>query len=166
MAKDLFIIRHAKSDWSFDVRDFDRPLSARGFRDAPVMAKRLSASPAAPQLLISSPAKRAITTAQIFAKALNISIQDILQDPAIYEAHQQDLLRIVKGIDNAYANAAIFGHNPGFTLLANYLAGENIYNIPTCGIVYIRFPDTDDWAAISEGTGKVVDFAYPKDGKS
>ncbi|HWK56019.1 MAG TPA: histidine phosphatase family protein [Parapedobacter sp.] len=161
MAKHLFIIRHAKSDWSFDVSDFDRPLNSRGFKNAPIMAKRMAEYPVKPQQLISSPAKRAITTAQIFAEHLAIPVNDIKIEQRIYEALPNTLLQLISELDDGLHSVAFFGHNPGLTLLVNYLADENIYNLPTCGIVHLRFDDIADWASISGGMGTNVWFAEP-----
>ena len=165
MVKQLFIIRHAKSDWSFDVGDFERPLNFRGFKNAPQMALRLAQHTILPQYLVSSPAKRAITTAQIFAEHLRIPVKEIQMDDRIYEASPNTLLQLINGLDNSHDRVALFGHNPSFTLLANYLADEHISNIPTCGIVLIRFDDIDDWASVSGGTGTMKWFTYPKDGE-
>ena len=165
MAKQLFIIRHAKSDWSFDVSDFERPLNFRGFKNAPEMAMRLVQYTILPQYLVSSPAKRAITTAQIFAEHLRIPVSDIQTDDRIYEALPNTLLQLINGLDNRYDRVALFGHNPGFTLLANYLADDYIADIPTCGIVHIRFDSIDDWASVSGGTGTMAWFTYPKGGE-
>ncbi len=163
MSKALYIIRHAKSDWGFELKDFDRPLSARGFKDAPAMANRLHALTPEIDCLISSPAKRAITTAQIFADVLHIPIKDIQTRESIYEAGVESLLGVVNAIDDAYATVALFGHNPGFTMLTNYLGNANIFNIPTCGIVRLQFPHADSWAEVSGGTGETLNFMYPKD---
>lgn len=165
MAKHLFIVRHAKSDWSFDVSDFDRPLNSRGFKNAPQMAKLLAEYTVNPQLLISSPAKRAITTAQIFAEYLAIPMNEIKLEPRIYEAMPNTLLQIISELDNDIDSVAFFGHNPGLTLLVNYLADENIYNLTTCSIVHIRFDDVADWASVSGGMGTNVWSVEPrKDG--
>ena len=161
MAKHLFIIRHAKSDWSFDVSDYDRPLNSRGFNNAPMMAERLAGYAVRPELLVSSPAKRAVTTAQIFAEHLGIPVNKIKLEPQIYEATPHTLLQLVNGLDNGTDSVAFFGHNPGLTLLVNYLAEEDIYNLPTCSIVHLRFDDVTDWALVSEGTGTNVWFSRP-----
>ncbi len=161
MAKHLFIIRHAKSDWSFEVSDFERPLNSRGFKNAPRMARRLADYVLKPQRLISSPAKRALTTAQIFAEHLGIPVSEITLEPRIYEALPNTLLQIVGDLDNSIDSVAIFGHNPGLTLLVNYLADEHIYNLTTCAIVHLRFDDVTDWASISGGMGTNAWFTEP-----
>src|SRR5690606_5817517 len=136
------------SDWNFDVSDFDRPLNTRGFADAPKIAERLNEYPIKPDLLVSSPAKRALTTAQLFANQLEMPIGTIQTDMRIYEALPTTLLKIIGEFDNIYRSIALFGHNPGLTLLVNYLADEQIYNLPTCGLVHIRFDDVEDWASV------------------
>ena len=162
MSKHLYLIRHAKSDWSFEVNDIDRPLNTRGFNDAPEMARRLIERGGTPQLLISSPAKRALTTAQIFAEQLHTAVRDIRIDPRIYEALPQTLLGIINEIDNRYDRAALFGHNPGITSLVNLLADDYMANIPTCGVVQLVFEDAADWMSVSSGLGKIVLFDSPK----
>lgn len=165
MSKELYIIRHAKSDWSFELKDFDRPLSPRGFRDAPVMAERLKVSVPNIDVLVSSPAKRAITTAQVFAEVLGIPIKDIQTQMSIYDAGVPRLLDVINQVDDSISKLAIFGHNPGFTMFANYLSDANIYNIPTCGIIGMRFDGVDSWGEISGGMGDSFAFMYPKDGQ-
>lgn len=160
--KQLLIIRHAKSDWGdAQLDDFDRPLNKRGHLTAPEMAARLASKKIIPELLISSPALRAITTAQYFAKALGHQEKDIVKKTAVYESSDATLLKIVNQIENSFNFVAIFGHNPGLTNLAITLADFDVYNIPTCGMVLIEFP-FDDWAMISSGTGIVKFYDYPK----
>lgn len=166
MAKELFIIRHAKSDWSFQVDDFDRPLNERGFEDAPRMARRLLASGRTPQLLVSSPAKRAITTAQIFAEILQYPSRQIQIVPEIYEASVHDLLPVVNHLDNQYERIALFGHNPGLSYFVDYLCGNggSPLNLPTCAIAVVQL-GVDDWAEVSGGNGALENLYYPKDGR-
>ncbi len=165
MAKHLYIIRHAKSDWGFDISDFDRPLNARGLANAPEMAKRLAKHTDQPQLLISSPAKRAITTAELFAEQLGINSNAIQTDERIYEASPLTLMKLVEDLDNGYDHIAIFGHNPGLGALANHLAGENSLGLPTCAVVHLRFDDATGWPMVHGGTGTVAWYGYPKDGE-
>ncbi len=163
MAKQLLIIRHAKSDWgNTNLRDFDRPLNKRGKVAAPEMAGRLVSADIKPEHIVSSPALRAITTAKYFASAWEIPSTNIEQEPNIYEAPAQALLSVINGFDNRFNQIALFGHNPGLTDLINYLDGY-IDNLPTCGVALIEFP-FDDWAMVSAATGKILLFDYPKNG--
>lgn len=161
MAKRLLIVRHAKSDWgSADLKDFDRPLSSRGKKDAPEMAKRLINNGIKPDFIISSPALRAITTCQIISKELGLEDQ-INLEPKIYEAASNTLLKLINSFDNDNDLVALFGHNNGITDLTIYLSDADIFDIPTCGMALIEFP-FDDWSMISKSTGEVVFYDYPK----
>lgn len=160
--KILILVRHAKSSWHDPyLDDFDRPLNKRGKHDAPVMADRFVARGEKPDLLVSSTAKRAITTATIFARALDFPVQDIVQEPRIYEASIADLLWVIRQLDDACQKVVLFGHNPGFTGLANALCKAQINNVPTCGIVSMSF-QLAHWTEIEEGSGKMEFFDFPK----
>ena len=163
MAKQLLIVRHAKSDWgNAGLKDFDRPLNKRGKANAPEMAERLVKAKIIPELIISSPALRALTTAKFFADTWQLPLNDIQQEPEIYEANVNTLLKIINGLPNQYQKIAMFGHNPGFSDLATYLNGH-VHEMPTCGVIILEFP-FDDWAMLSEGTASVILYDYPKSG--
>jgi phosphohistidine phosphatase len=162
MSKELLLVRHAKSDWdNIKLRDFDRPLNSRGDKNAPEMAARLKNKNLIPSQIISSPALRAITTAQYFAEELGIKKSDIIKETDIYEAFTSTLLEVINNLDDRSSFTALFGHNPGITSIANNLCNGNILNIPTCGMVLIRFP-FDNWNMVSAGTGDLIFFDYPK----
>jgi len=161
LMKTLLLIRHAKSDWNQDLPDFDRPLNKRGTKDAPMMAKRLLDQGISPQLFISSPANRALTTARAFAHVLHYPMQNIQEQPSIYEAHHLDLLQVVNAIPNNFHSAALFGHNPGISLFAHYLCADAYMDFPTAAILCLTFK-TDNWAEISSDTAKLNWFSYPK----
>ncbi|MNL44652.1 hypothetical protein D3C87_1672410 [compost metagenome] len=125
------------------------------------MAARLLQKDLVPQLVVSSPALRAITTAHHFVQAWKKSAGQIRQEASIYEANVTALLKVINNFDNDFNYIAMFGHNPGFTDLANYLSDVDIYNIPTCGTVLIEF-DIDDWGLVSHHIGRLIQFDYPK----
>ena len=162
MAKRLIIVRHGKSDQvQHGLSDFERILNHRGNKNAHEMAERMSAKDIAPELLVSSPASRAISTAKHFADVYNIPYGKIQQELSIYEANTTALLNVVNKLNNNYAVAALFGHNPGVTEFVNYLADANIYNLPTASVSMIEFP-FDDWSLVSRQTGSLSLFDYPK----
>ena len=164
MPKQLLLIRHAKSDWNnYELADFDRSLNKRGNANAPEMANRLVKKQIIPDIIISSPALRAITTAKYFAEVWCMDDAKIQQEKSIYEANVQALLKVVNQLDNQFDHVALFGHNPGLTDFTNYLSDANIYNMPTCSMVMIEFP-VDNWSEISADTGKLAFFDYPKNG--
>ncbi len=160
MAKQLLLVRHGKSDWgNLDLKDFDRPLNKRGKENAPEMAERLVNKGFKFDLIVSSPAKRAKSTAKFFAEVYNVD--HIQFEESIYEASSNTLLKVINGFNDGANTVIMFGHNPGFTDLANELAEADIYNIPTAGMVLISFP-FDSWEMVSKGTGEMVFFDYPK----
>lgn len=159
--KDLYLIRHAKSDWEdISLRDFDRPLNSRGLKNAPFMAEILSKKLKFTDVIISSPAKRALTTAEFFASAFDIKKEGIITDERIYEAPVSNLLKVINELDDANATVLMFGHNPGFSNLINYLTSENC-EMPTCAIAHVRF-DFESWKMVSADMGKLIEFDFPK----
>lgn len=159
--KELIIIRHAKSDWeNSSLKDFDRPLNKRGIANAPEMAERLVKRKIYPDLIVSSPALRAITTANYFADAWKIDRNNIKLAPEIYEANKETIFKTITQFNDNYNRIAVFGHNPGLTDLINYLNGH-IYEMPTCGVCYLQFK-IDSWSMISHGLGHALLFDYPK----
>ena len=114
--KILILVRHAKSSWkNAYLLDIDRPLNKRGQRDAPVMGKRLAERDSTPDFLISSPATRALTTAEIIAQEIEYPVEDIVVDERIYGADVDDWLEIVQDLDDGWDCVMCFGHNPGIT---------------------------------------------------
>lgn len=160
--KKLYLIRHAKSSWSnANLNDFDRPLNKRGHSNAPEMAQRLVDNDISFDLIVSSPANRAKTTAQYFLATLNLSPKQLTFNESIYEAGFGNLVSIIQSISNKVNSLALFGHNPTFTGFANKLCGTNIANVPTCGIVAIGI-ETTDWAKFYEAEAKLLFFDFPK----
>ncbi len=160
--KHLYLIRHAKSSWDYpELRDIERPLNKRGRRDAPFMASLLHGKGVRPDLLLSSPATRAYSTAVYFAEALGYPVEQIRVEPLIYHGGEDDILALVRGLDDQLDTVLLFGHNPVLTGLANRFAREFIPNVPTCGIVKVESP-ADRWADLSEADARVTEFMYPK----
>jgi phosphohistidine phosphatase len=140
--------------------DFDRPLNHRGEKNAPFMAKVLLEKQIFPDFFLSSPAKRAKTTAEIFAHTLSYS-QEIVFNQALYLASTQTLLSILQSTSNEYNTIFVFGHNPELTQFANELSGEEIENIPTCGVVGFELFE-NNWNSLKANSAKLVFFEYPK----
>ena len=160
--KRIYLIRHAKSSWKeMDLADFDRPLNKRGKRDAPIMGKRLNSLYGKPDLIMTSPAKRAMRTAVIFAKELGYPVEKIFKNELIYMAGVSELLGLIHLIDDSNDKVMLFGHNPDLTILANYLTRNHIDNIPTCGIFCMDF-NIEFWKDVAQSQGQFVFFDYPK----
>lgn len=160
--KRLYLIRHAKSCWDFpDLTDFERPLSKRGLRDAPFMGMILREKQIAPELFLSSPAKRTLSTAQLFANAMDYPVEKIVTEPRIYEASRQTLLEVIQSFPDELGSVALFCHNPAVTELANFLSDKHIDNVPTCGIFSISLP-SPSWRTLEQGKCLFDFFLYPK----
>jgi phosphohistidine phosphatase len=160
--KTLLLIRHAKSSWDGDVSsDFDRPLNERGKKDAPEMAKRLIRSGMLIDLFVSSPAKRAKKTAELFAREFHKPEDEILFIPQLYHAVQEDFHQIIRDLDPRYNHIAVFSHNPGITDFANSLTEMSVDNMPTCSIFAVRVPIVT-WEGFSETPKEFLRFDYPK----
>ena len=158
----LYLVRHAKSDWSdSSLRDRDRPLNSRGKRDAPYMGRLLADRGLLPDALVSSPAVRALTTAQHFARALNYGADEIVLEDRIYEAMPDALQEVVTSLRDEWQIVLLFGHNPGFTDFANRFAARRIDNIPTCGVVRLE-SEVERWRDFGPRTARLTDFIYPK----
>ncbi|MEQ9593404.1 MAG: histidine phosphatase family protein [Cyclobacteriaceae bacterium] len=163
--KRLYLVRHAKSSWeNLELRDFDRPLNERGERDAPRMGRRLKEREITPDLMLSSPAERALTTCKVIADIIGYQQSGIKTDKRIYHANEDQLLKILSEVNDKYKSVMLFGHNPGFTDFANLLFGEHIMNIPTCGIVAGKLK-IESWKQVSPGCGKLEFFDFPKKNK-
>ncbi len=158
----LTIVRHAKSSWKqMELDDFARPLNKRGKRDATDMGKRLAAIEFTPDVLISSPAKRAQSTAKRMAREFGYAKARIELDRHIYHATREQLLQVVESLGDSIQHAALVGHNPGFTELSSFLSKENVGDLPTCAVVRLQLEITS-WQEVGRKCGALIDFDYPK----
>jgi len=137
--KTLFLVRHAKSSRD-DTRlpDKDRPLNDRGKRDAPKMGKRLVKRDVRPELILSSPAMRALTTAEMIAKKLDYKLKQIVVDDRLYPGDADEMLTIIHRLDNELEAVMLFGHNPALTDLVHRFSSD-IVHMPTCAVAKFKF---------------------------
>lgn len=159
--KTLILARHAKTNReTWTGSDFERPLTQRGEKDTPEMGKKLSAKNIKIDLLLSSPAKRAMDTAALLATEIgyNNKIHTTLD---IYEAAASKMLKAINNIDNEHNTVMVVGHNPALSILAADVTSHKIGDVPTGGICVIEL-EIDDWKMVSRGLGKLISFEYPK----
>jgi phosphohistidine phosphatase len=161
MLKTLLVIRHAKSDQSFFGNDFERPLNDRGKKDAPVVASRLLEKNIAIDAFVSSPAKRAKKTAEIFCQTFKQQTDDILFISSLYHAPSQQFYEVIKTLDDKDNTVAIFAHNPGITYFVNELAAVRIDNMPTCAVFAVQ-ADIEHWKDFAKAKKEFLFFDYPK----
>lgn len=158
----LYLTRHAKSEKGFEnVNDFDRPLNERGIQNANTMAMLMKAWEIRPDGFLTSPALRALSTAFIFAHVMEIPWERIHISEPVYEATHDTLLAVFQGIPDRCPSIMAFGHNPGFTDVANLFTGGEIENVPTSAVVCIDF-EVNSWQEIKPGIGKLRFFETPK----
>jgi phosphohistidine phosphatase len=161
--KILYIVRHAKSGWDNpDLSDFERPLTARGRRNANSMSALISEQNDPPTLIVSSSALRAVTTARIFSENLGLPLESMVITNALYEATTRDTLDVVHAIDDAVDSAMVVGHNPTQTAFVNFLSDKLIDEMPTCAVAKLRFADAKRWNDITQKSGTLVLFEFPQ----
>ena len=159
--KNLYLIRHAKSDWSDESKsDFNRGLNKRGEKAILTMANALKEKKVMPDLILSSSAKRAKLTAKGLAKEIGYG-GEIKYIDALYMAEPETTHRLIKDINNMYDTLFVVGHNPETTELSNLMIDDYIDNVPTLGIVAFKLP-IDHWKEFKIGKGKMQFFIYPK----
>ena len=160
--KRLVIVRHAKSvPYGYDD-DFNRDLRDRGKNDAKLVSDELRKRNVLPEVMISSPAKRAIKTARIFAGNLGFEEGQIQEVEEIYEGlTTSEFVELVREIPDTIQTAFVFGHNPGFYYFVNNLLEEFRDEMPTTSTVGIDF-DVDSWKKVEARTGKKAFQLIPK----
>lgn len=159
--KRLTLLRHAKSDWNTGQRDHDRPLNRRGERDAPEMGRRFLECIGTPELILSSTANRALTTARLFAGSCDYEAASIDVDGELYHASPGTLLHAVNQLDDAFADVVLVSHNPGITEFATLMSDQRLDNLPAAGLWSMLFDD-DSWGKVVPGEGRLDWHDYPK----
>lgn len=160
--KHIYLVRHAKSSWAdYSIPDHDRPLNERGKRDAPFMAAKLLESGQDIHAVLSSTARRARKTATAFRKAFELEKDQMVLDRSLYHAMPDEIIKAIQALPDSWTSVAVFGHNPGFTDLANRFPEVYIDNVPTCGILGSRC-DVSSWMDWSPESAEQLFFYYPK----
>jgi phosphohistidine phosphatase len=160
--KTLLIIRHAKSSWdNINTPDIDRPLNDRGKKDAPAMARKVIKAGIHIDRLVSSPARRARHTAELFARELDVNAGDIVIRNELYHAQPSTFQQIVADLDDEDNIVALFSHNPGITAFVNTLSTVRLDNMPTCSVFAIK-SGSPKWSEFFDGNREFLFFNYPK----
>ncbi|MDX1698292.1 MAG: histidine phosphatase family protein, partial [Thiohalobacterales bacterium] len=165
MAHELLLLRHGKSDWDAVTDDFHRPLKDRGKRAAQRMGVWLAQQQLLPDLVISSPAERALATAQKLCKAMGPGDADIRRDERIYEATAGELLEVLAGCPDSARRVLLVGHNPGLEDLLTWLAGEAVEVppdgklLPTATLARLTLPGA--WNELAPGCATLEAIVRP-----
>jgi phosphohistidine phosphatase len=158
----LFIIRHAKSSWDYEgLADIHRPLSERGIRNASTMAHRLQDLGMIPELLLSSPATRALNTALIMSRVWGLPPAALQIHDAIYEAYPGDLDQVLAVASPRVKALAIYGHNPTFTMYSNQFLEKPLDNLPTAGVTIVSL-ESEGWSGLDRSMVTETYVDYPK----
>lgn len=160
--KRLYLVRHAKSDKSNPLlKDIDRPLNERGYKDAYFMSSLMLKEKQVPDVLLSSPAIRAYSTALIFFNRFGLGTGKLLLNEGLYKEDTENYMDGIISLSNNYNSVMLFAHNPAITEVANRLSDQPINDFPTCGISCIDF-DIINWKEISGKKGRQLFFEFPK----
>lgn len=162
MSKQLYLIRHADAEHNTSIDDFDRKLSAKGRFEAQQLVPLLKEKKFAPELILCSPSSRTLQTCKIITEGLSIPFNKIQPENTIYEAHYKTLLSVINHIDPAYSKIALVGHNPGISMIIEYLVNGFFGFVPTAGVVKISFSESN-WEQITENSGEIDWQLFPSD---
>lgn len=155
--KTIILVRHGKSSWDYEASDKDRPLKERGINDAHIVARNFKKKDLQIDFAYSSPANRALHTSMIFLRNLEFDLNNFQVNKMLYDFSGQSVKSFVGSFDDEMSTVMIFGHNYAFTNLANTWGDQYIENVPTSGLVQIKF-DTDKWSKISKGITEEIIF--------
>lgn len=166
MLRRLVVLRHAKSDWP-DVPDHERPLAARGRRDAPAVGRWLRDEHCVPDRVVCSTAQRARETWELASAELGAPV-DLIYDERVYDAGVPQLLLLAHELPDGDATALLVGHNPGMAALVATLAGDAEGDalerlrtkFPTAAVAVLAF--TGPWHALAAGAARLTHFAAPR----
>ncbi len=162
MERRLYIIRHGKSNWDNEgLDDIDRPLAPRGIRNAAEIAERFKRKSLLPQLILSSPANRALNTALIMSKIWGVGPENLQIHDPLYLAYVSEIEQVVSSAPAEITDLAIFGHNPSFTMYANLFLAAPLDNLPTSGAVVVTL-ESEEWGRIEQRHVKGTYVDYPK----
>jgi len=156
--KTLYIVRHAKSSWEYEgVKDIDRPLKERGINDAYLISNVLQKKISTPDVFIASCANRALHTGMIFCYTFNFPLANLRISKSLFNFSDGYLIKTVKALDDGFDSAIIFSHDHGISDFVNKFGSIHLDNVPTCGVIGIKF-DTNHWKDIKSGKTFLTEF--------
>ena len=153
--KEIILIRHGKSSWEHDVTDRERPLKTRGINDIKLVANHFFYNNSVPEIIFSSPAHRALHTCEIFMNTLNVAKKQVVVVEELYDFEGKNVIDFIKNLSNQYNDVMIFGHNHAFTSISNIFGDTFIDNLPTSGLVKLKF-DISDWKDLKKGITEFI----------
>jgi phosphohistidine phosphatase len=160
--KTLYIVRHAKAIQTSEIDDFDRELTTIGYNDAIKVGKRLAVINIKPDVILTSPAKRAMQTAKIIAEEINKSELDIKSNRNIYEGDMNNIIDLIKLLPDDNEQVMLVGHNPTLKILADFLYEKKVEWLPKCGVIALEL-NINSWKNVNIKIGTLLFFTHPKE---
>jgi phosphohistidine phosphatase len=159
--KRLYLVRHAQAGpKDLTMSDAHRSLDAHGEKQATWLGARLNQRGAKPDLILSSPAQRALRTASVIAEHINVPRDVISVRESLYLANMTELSEIIRDLDDEFIDVMLFAHNPGITRFAQDLLGEWVERMPPCSIYCLDF-SVRSWRVVTGGNAKLIFYDYP-----
>lgn len=161
--KQLSLLRHGHAEWNdASMADFDRPLTRRGLSEAADAGKRLASREPLPELLFTSSANRAASTAAAVGRECGLGDRFIKSMESLYLAHPEELLAAVATCGPKIGHLVVVGHNPGLSDFARRLAPNvEFEEFATAAICTLEF-DVEDWASVGFGTALRASYDAPR----
>lgn len=163
--KKIVLVRHAKAiDRSEEPDDFNRSLVKKGQKQSKLISTKLLEKKLiqSPLLLISSPANRALETAEFFAETISFPKDNIQKEDFLYDYFSlEQLLSCIHKIDDKYSDVLFFGHNPAFSDMAFKLLQSFYESMPKGAAVGISF-EIKAWNQVEPKKGELAFYEYPK----
>ncbi len=156
MVRNLFILRHGEAKSAFKWADHERPLTDSGIETVAILRERLKKFNPAPELIISSDAKRTTQTTQVLTKGADWKPK-IVFTPALYNASLKKILNVLTEMDKAHSSVVLVGHNPGLSELSAYLLGLNFMSLFPGQMIACELV-LEDWAALSGNTATLIEI--------
>jgi len=160
---EIVLVRHGKSSWEFNVSDDQRPLKSRGYKDVSMVASAFKSQNFTPEIILTSPAKRAKDTAEIFIKKAEYEGIEIKKIDEMYDFSGNKVIKFVKSMGKRHKKIMLFGHNNAFTSISNTFGSILIDNLPTSGLVHMKF-NISEWSKLQKG--ETILTIFPRDLKN
>jgi len=154
--KTLTLLRHAQAGWqhSKPASDFERPLDRRGLADIASISGRLRSRQLIPDLILTSPAVRAVQSAESVARILGVAMHCVRRDDRLYLATPAEMLIVLQDLGRMIGHAMLVGHNPGLTtLMREFNANPSLDELVTAAVATMVF-DTDSWRELEPGAAR------------
>ena len=165
MGRELWLMRHGKAERYDGIEDYDRPLKKRGKRAARAIGQWLKDCGLRPDSVVSSPARRAISTAKIVCDTHGIEHKDIQQEKRLYDEGLIRTKSVLADCPRDSQRVLLVGHNPELEELLSYLVGTEAFPetqklLPTATLARLALPD--DWSHLDKHCGELLSMTYPR----